>query len=112
MTMKYHGFWNHANTKPESWICVWVSDWNKDYWGTYVYIDSTKYEEDTKELLKLINKLNWRDGDVYVELIDHSPDLKELYNYMYERDWYQQWSTLNPDLWTKAQEETKCLHST
>lgn len=104
MPMKYNGFWNHANDKPESYICVWISDWNKDYWGFYVYINKNNYEADTKELLKLIDKLNYRDGDVYVELIDHSPDLKELYEYMWERDWYQSWYNLNPILWASAEE--------
>lgn len=101
--LEYKGFWNAVNRKPKSYIEIWVSDWNKDHWGFYAYINAESYEQDTKDIQDLIRKLNWRDGDVYVELINYSKDLKDFYKVLYDNDWYAEWSTLHPDYWRKAQ---------
>lgn len=105
--MNYKGFAKHANTRPKEYILIWASDWNGDYWGFYAFINAENYKQDTKEILNLIEKLNWRDGDVQVQLIDHSKNLEEFYNYLYEHNYYNDWSTLNPELWEEALTKTE-----
>ena len=102
--LNYKGHYTAVNNPAESYIEIFCSDWNKDYWSFYAYINADTYEQDTKDVLALIKKLNYRDGDVYVELINHSDDLESFYKILYDNDWYAEWSTLWPDYWVKAQE--------
>ena len=100
-TPEYKGFYNEAN-QPETkhWIEVFVSDWNKDYFGLYAYIDVATYEKDIKNIWKLINSFGYG-GDIYIELINHSDDkkVKEFYHWLYDRGYWADWDALNPKVW-------------
>lgn len=99
---KYRGAYNMVNSKPQgSWIEVFCSDWNKDHWAFYAYIGADSYREDLKGINRLINDLNFRDGDVYIELIDHSEELSDFYHKLYHNDDWSDHAVLNPDIWTK-----------
>ena len=94
----YKGYFQWVNSKPQNgWIEVFCSDWNKDHWAFYAYIGIDSYREDLKGINSLIERLNWRDGDVYVELIDHSKGLSDFYHKLYDLGW----EVLNPDIWEK-----------
>ena len=96
---EYRGYFNKVNSKPQdSWIEVFCSDWNKDHWAFYAFIGVASYREDLKGINSLIERLNWRDGDVYVELINHSEDLSDFYHKLYG---LSDWDALNPDIWEK-----------
>ena len=96
---EYRGYFNKVNSKPQdSWIEVFCSDWNKDHWAFYAFIGVDSYREDLKGINSLIERLNWRDGDVYVELINHSEDLSDFYHKLYD---LSDWDALNPDIWEK-----------
>ena len=108
--MKYRGYFNPVNRKPEGeYIEIFCSDWNKDHWAFYAYIRPESYAEDLKEINDLIERLNWRDGDVYVELIDRSEGLKELYSKFYEMGHLAHWDTLSPENWEKGLAEVSSL---
>ena len=72
--LEYQGFFKRVNDPPTDYIEIFVSDWNKDHWAFYVFIDVEDYESDIEAITDLIStdRLNFRDGDFYVELIDHS----------------------------------------
>ncbi len=103
---EYKGFYEWVNSKPQGGhIEVFCSDWNKDHWAFYAYIGVDSYREDLKGINSLIEHLNWRDGDVYIELIDHSDGtrnshLKQLYDKIYDND-RSHGEVLNPDIWEK-----------
>jgi hypothetical protein len=98
--LKYKGFYKAANRKPKGeWIQIFASDWFKQYWAFYAYVSLENYEEDIDKVNDLIHRLNWRDGDVYVELIDHSPELKDFYHHLYERGYFTHHNALNPQNW-------------
>jgi hypothetical protein len=100
MTLEYKGFFKHVNDKPVGeYIEVFVSDWNKEYWAFYYYISKDNYESDIEEISNLIAKLNFRDGDIYHELINYSPELEGFYKYIYDSDKYSHSSILNTELW-------------
>lgn len=103
--MEYKGFFFAVNEKPENegWIEVFASDWNKDYWGFYAYIRVKHYKRDIEEINKLIHKLNWRDGDTYVELIDYSEGLREFYYKLYEHchGGFADWAALDAKNWER-----------
>lgn len=97
--MKYRGFWESVNSKPEGdWVQIWASDWNKDYWGFYAYISSENYERNIKEIQNLIRELNYRDGDVYIELINHSEGLEAFYNQLMNNS-FDTWYDLTTETW-------------
>lgn len=101
--LKYKGNWNAVNSKPadDEWIEVFASDYLKEHWMFYAFIRLSHYEEDVEAINKLINKLNWRDGDVYVELINHSDneDIAEFYRKLYDAGYFTHWNVLNPINW-------------
>lgn len=99
--MKYQGFFKHVNETPktEEYIEIFCSDWNKDHWAFYASITKDNYEQDIQDIQSLITKLNYRDGDVYIELIDHSPELEHFYHYIYESNNYTHSPILDPRLW-------------
>ena len=100
--MQYKGFFNPVNAKPQGdWIEVFCSDWNKDHWAFYAYIGVDSYERDTKEISDLVEKLNWRDGDTYIELINHSANerAKDLYEKMMKKSDMSDWAALDPNVW-------------
>ena len=98
---EYRGYFNKVNSKPQdSWIEVFCSDWNKDHWAFYAFIGVASYREDLKGINSLIERLNWRDGDVYVELIDRSEDLSDFYHKLCDDD-SSSWDVLTPDIWKK-----------
>jgi hypothetical protein len=98
--LRYKGFYGTINRKPKGkWIQIFVSDWFKQYWAFYAYISLENYEKDIEAINDLIHRLNWRDGDVYLELIDHSPGLKEFYHHLYERGYFTHHNALNPENW-------------
>ena len=100
MNLEYKGFFKHVNDKPTGeYIEVFVSDWNKEYWAFYYYISLDNYEQDIEDINNLITKLNYRDGDIYHELIDHSPDLEGFYKYIYDSEKYSHPNALNIELW-------------
>lgn len=106
LKLKYRGWWNAINPQPkeEEWIELFASDWLKDHWAFYAYIRLSHYEEDITAINALIRHLNWRDGDVYVELINHSDGLAELYHVLYrEGSKYAHWNALDPKDWLKHQ---------
>jgi len=98
--LKYKGFFKHINEKPiEEYIELFVSDWNKEHWAFYCYISKDSYETDIEEIQELITKLNYRDGDVYTELINHSDELEGFYKYLYDIGQYTQSEVLNTKYW-------------
>ena len=101
--MKYKGYFNAINQKPKNdeWIEIFASDWFKDHWVFYGFISLQNYEQDIKEICDLINELNWRDGDVYVELINHSPKLKGFYQELYDKGYFTHWDVLRVENWHK-----------
>lgn len=102
---KYQGFRESVNDQPVSYVSLWVSDWNQDHWGFYVYIDMEDYETCIDRVQALIALLNWRGVDVYMELVDHSGDLPRFYNYLYELGKYSHDSVLNPEYWEILKEK-------
>jgi len=103
--MKYKGFFKTVNDKPIEGINIWVSDWNKDFWGFYAWIDKDNYEEDIQAIQKLIKQLNYRDGDVYIELIDYEGELDSFYHYLYDLGKYTQSDVLNTKYWEILEEK-------
>jgi len=98
--LKYKGFYRSVNEKPEGeWIEVFASDWNKEWFGFYAYISLDSYERDIDEINKLIKELNFMDGDVYIELVDHSPGMKEFYRWLLKKGYYTDSAALNPECW-------------
>jgi hypothetical protein len=104
--LEYKGFYKTINEKPEGeCINLFVSDWNKEHFAFYVYIGKDNYSDDIEQIQKLITKLNYRDGDVYCELIDHSPELEHFYHYLYELGHYTQSDVLDPEYWEILKEK-------
>jgi hypothetical protein len=104
--MEYKGFYKHINSKPTGeYIEVFVSDWNKDFWSFYAYIERDNYEENIEEINSLITKLNYRDGDVYIELINHSDELEGFYKYLYDLGKYTQSDVLDTEYWEILEEK-------
>ena len=104
--MEYKGFFETINDKPSGeYINIFVSDWNKEHWSFYVYISKDKYEEDIEQINKLMSKLNYRDGDIYIELIDHSSDLEHFYHYLYELGYMTQSQVLDLEYWEILEEK-------
>lgn len=104
--MKYNGMFKATHKKPDGdYIELFVSDWNKDYWGFYTYIEKDNYEEDIDNINNLITKLNWRDGDYYIELIDYKGDLEYFYHYIYENNNYTHSAILNSKYWEILEEK-------
>ena len=100
--MEYKGFYKAVNEKPRGeWIEIFASDWNKDWFAFYAYISLDNYEQDIKEINELISRLNWMDGDVYVELVNHSPSLKEFYHWLYEKGYFTHHCALDPENWRR-----------
>jgi hypothetical protein len=99
----YRGYFNKVNPKPQgNYILIFASDWNKDYWAFYSYIGQQNWREDIRQINDLIKRLNWRDGDVYVELIDfHDETMRDFYMYLYDIDDWTHWVALNPEQWEK-----------
>jgi hypothetical protein len=104
--LKYKGFFKYINKEPtDEYIEIFVSDWNKEHWGFYAHISQDDYETDIDNIQELITKLNYRDGDVYTELINHSDELKHFYKYLYDLGHYTQSDVLNPELWEILEEK-------
>lgn len=104
--MEYKGYFKHINSKPDGeYIEIFVSDWNKEFWSFYVYIERDNYEEDIEEINNLIEKLNFRDGDYYFELIDRSEELKGFYDYIYDSNRHTHSEVLNLELWEILEEK-------
>jgi len=104
--LKYKGFFKHINDKPTGeYIELFVSDWNKEHWAFYCYIEKDNYETDIEEIQELITKKNYRDGDVYCELINHSDELEGFYKYLYDAGQYTQSEVLNPRYWEILEEK-------
>ena len=104
--LKYKGFFKHVNDEPTGeYIEIFVSDWNKEHWGFYAYISKDDYETDIDNIQELITKLNYRDGDVYTELINHSDELEHFYKYLYDLGSYTQSDVLNPEYWNILEEK-------
>ena len=83
----------------EPYIEIFVSDWLKEYWFFYAYISLNKYEQHIDYINKRISKENYRDGDVYVELINHHGEIDGLYNYVYHSFDLSHQEILNPKIW-------------
>jgi hypothetical protein len=107
MPLEYKESFKAVNDKPISseWVEVFCSDWNKEHWSFYAYIDKDNYEQDIEDINTLLQKLNFRDGDVYIELIDHSSDLEGFYHYLYKLGQYTQSEVLNPEYWEILEEK-------
>lgn len=101
--LEYQGYFNKVNPKPEgNYILIFASDWHKDYWAFYAYISQNDWKEDIRKIDDLIKRLNWRDGDVYVELIDfHNETMRDFYMYLYDIDDWAHWVVLDPEQWEK-----------
>lgn len=97
--LTYKGFSKAVNKQPNEYIEIFVSDWNKDYWAFYVYISQDNYEEDIQNINNLITKLNYRDGDIYIELIDRTEGLEHFYKHIYEINHYTDSDILNLEMW-------------
>ena len=100
--LTYKGFYESVNEKPRGeWIEIFASDWFKDYWAFYAYISLDNHEKDIEAINNLIHRLNWRDGDVYVELINRSEGLKDFYHWLYEKGYFTHHYALDPENWRK-----------
>lgn len=112
---KYVKYGCHLNEKPEGfnteYIEIFVSDYNKEYWCFYAYISEENHKEDIDSIWKIISKLNWRDGDTYTELINHSGGLKFFYSYLYKRDSHDHSSVLDPKSWGKERAKAIFEHA-
>ncbi len=107
--MEYRESFKSVNAKPKNdeWIEVFASDWFKEHWAFYAYIALKHHKQDIEEINNLIHKLNWRDGDVYVELIDHSEGLREFYHQLYERGYFTHHVALEPENWECLEAKAK-----
>lgn len=104
--LKYTKSFGTVNQKPEGeWIQVFVSDWNKDYWAYYAFISLDSYADDIKKIGQMTKALNWRDGDTYVELIEHTPGLKAFYSKVYHEGTFSHSDILDPETWGKKRAE-------
>jgi hypothetical protein len=103
--IKYNGFFNQAN-EPETdeHITIFVSDWLKDYWAAYVSIDADSYEDDIDKIHEFILKMNWRDGDVYIELVNEN-GLNGFYQLALSKGWLSDHEILNKELWEILEDE-------
>lgn len=112
--LKYNGFFKNVNSSKDldQWIEIFVSDWNKEYWAFYVYIDLDDLETSLEEINNFISEMNWRDGDYYTELIDHdgSEDTEKIYNAFYDRGGFDHNSVLWLDNWEEIQEKLENAH--
>ena len=88
-SLKYKGFFKTVNDEPDSYILVFVSDWNKEHWAFYAHVDMGDWETGLMDINGLVSDLNWRDGDVYAELIDHSDEEEttQIYDKLLEHDY-------------------------
>ncbi len=89
----------------EPYIEIFVSDWNKDYWHFYTFIHLNDYEECIESIGKAIDDANFRDGDVYIELIDYKGELDGLYNYIYHSSGLSHQEVLNSRIWEIFEEK-------
>jgi len=107
MPLTYTEMFKAVNEKPthSEWVEIFVSDWNKEYWGFYAYISKDNYETDIDDINAVISKLNWRDGDTYIELIDHSANLEGFYHYIYKTGSMAHWDILDTDYWDILEEK-------
>ncbi|MBD3157584.1 MAG: hypothetical protein GF309_02235 [Candidatus Lokiarchaeota archaeon] len=102
-SIQYNGFWKPANRKPNGeYVLLWVSDWLKQDWGFYCYISLDTYKQDLDGIHGLIEELNYRGVDVYVEMVDHSPGLKGFYRKQYRRSKISHYHILNPQTWERV----------
>jgi len=110
--VEYKGLFKHINQEPTGdYIEIFVSDWNKDHWGFYVYIEQDNYEQDIEDIRELMTKLNYRDGDVYIELINHSDGLEYFYKHIYETSQYSHSEIFNLEYWEILEEKgDDCFH--
>jgi hypothetical protein len=101
--LKYKGCFNTVNPKPAgNYILVFASDWNKDHWAFYAYVSQQNWKEDVRKINDLVTRMNWRDGDVYVELIDyHDETMHDFYTYLYDSGDMAHWNALDPKEWQK-----------
>ena len=105
--LEYKGFFKLVNSEPDQYIEVFCSDWNKEHWAFYAFIDIEELEDDISAINDLIQKLNYRDGDVYIELINHSDEeeIEELYQAFYDRSGWDHSAILNLEIWEELREE-------
>lgn len=76
--LQYQGYFKHVNSKPKSeWMELFISDWNKVHFALYVYLSKDSLKNDIERVMELVRSLNWRDTDVYTELIDYSKGAKK-----------------------------------
>ena len=95
----------HINERPAGdYIEVFNSDWNKSYWSFYGFVSRDDYESDLEEILKGIEKLNYRDGDTYTELINYTGELENFYHYLYDRGHYSHADALDKGFWEALEE--------
>jgi hypothetical protein len=99
--LKYKGYFNEVNSKPEgNYILIFASDWNKDYWAFYAYISQQDWWKDIRQINNLVKRMNWRDGDVYVELINfHDETMRKFYMTLYDESDWAHWNALDPETW-------------
>ena len=105
---QYKEFFKSVNKKPKNdeYIEIFASDWFKQHWAFYAYITLKNHKQDIKEINDLIDKLNWRDGDVYIELIDHSPKLRDFYHKLYEDGYFTHHNALDVKNWKQLRLNT------
>jgi len=102
----YRGFFNSVNERPAGeYVQLFVSDWNKEHWAFYAYVDPDSYEDDLDAIGELRAALNWRDGDIYVELIDRSEGLKGFYEYLYSQGYMTHSDVMDRELWEILEEK-------
>ena len=104
MTLEYEKFGNTVNTGIDDNITIFVSDWNKDHWAFYAHINLDQYEDDINDIHGLIKKLNWRDGDVYIEMVDYDGEMEYFYSCVYDMGYFDNWDIMNTDLWEIGEE--------
>jgi len=67
----------------------------------YREITDEEFQKDIEAINDLIHELNWRDGDIYVELINHSDGLNDFYHWLYEKGYFTHHCALDPENWRK-----------
>jgi len=97
----YQDYFNKVNPKPqENYILIFASNWHKEHWAFYAYINQQDWENDIRKINGLITELNRRDGDVYVELIDyHDETMHDFYMYLYDSGDMAHWNALDSKEW-------------
>jgi hypothetical protein len=105
--LEYKEFMKTVNEEPNSeHVTIFVSDWNKEEWAFYAHIALSQYQDDIEEIQDLIKRMNWKDQDVYVEMVDCSQDMTGFYSCVESMGYLDNWQIMDPELWEMRDDNT------